>query len=283
MAPGKTIILGNGINRCFNKSSWENIIEEIIGRFSTGLTYGEIDKLPYNMQIVAASGDHVDDAMKEYCDYLNADIICEENRKMLIRLISGYDDILTTNYSFEIEQALGIKSTIPSYRKISHQTIMNLKDSQKKTNIYKYHDAGGKRIWHIHGDIAAPRSVVMGHYYYGKLVHSIQNRIPNFMREFKRCESKNEPFNPKSWVDIFMLNNVTIIGCALDLCEHDLYYLFCCKKRNFSDTVVTFVVPSCEEINFEKEILLNAYGVKIVRIDSPDYKSFYYKAIDYLK
>ena len=79
-------------------------------------------------------------------------------------------------------------------------------------------------------------------------------------------------------MDLFLLNNVVVIGCGLDLCEYDLYFLLCCKKRHFNHTTTTLFVPASEVLDTEKEMILRTYGVKIERIEGKQYINFYKSA-----
>lgn len=279
----KLLLIGNGVNRCFEKDSWGKAIENVRKRYGVSLTYDKIKELPYNMQIVAASGDNVDDAMAGYCADLCRDVISDENREFLLSITDGFDDILTTNYSFELEQALGVKPSAASYRRASEQARDGLTKRQKQMNIHKYHNAGGKRIWHIHGDAAAPSSVVMGHYYYGKLLRAIQERVSEFVPGYMGKTARGLTYEPSSWVDMFLIDDVYVIGCALDLCEYDLYYLLCCKKRRNNGSTVTYIIKDGEELGAEKKLMFDAYNVKVKKIKAADYKEFYIKAAEYVR
>ena len=90
-------------------------------------------------------------------------------------------------------------------------------------------------------------------------------------------------YEPSSWVDLFLMNDIYIIGCALDLCEYDLYYLLCCKKRRGNGSAVTYIVKQGEEISLEKKIMLDAYNVKVKKIKAADYKEFYKAAAEYVR
>ena len=50
---------------------------------------------------------------------------------MALAAVDSFDNVLTTNYSFEIEQALGIKNSVHLFRRISHQTIANYRDTER--------------------------------------------------------------------------------------------------------------------------------------------------------
>ena len=88
----------------------------------------------------------------------------------------------------------------------------------------------------------------------------------------------------QSWVDSFLAKNVHILGFGLDLSEADIWWLICCKKRNFPDTKICYYVPEDEEhpLSKGKEALLKAYDMEIID-DIPfdgEYKHFYSNAID---
>lgn len=68
------IFVGNGINRAFQGDSWSIIIQKVMCEYRPPYTYEDIKHLPFSMQIVAASGDNVNAAMKE--------IVCKELEKM---------------------------------------------------------------------------------------------------------------------------------------------------------------------------------------------------------
>ena len=98
-------------------------------------------------------------------------------------------------------------------------------EPRKQFGIYKYFEIDGKSIWHIHGEAAIPKSMILGHYYYGKLLSEIQNRVPQFMRSYKMAISKGISVTYKSWIDYFLVGDIHIIGLSLDPSEMDLWWL----------------------------------------------------------
>ncbi|MBR1433065.1 AbiH family protein [Ruminococcus sp.] len=87
---------------------------------------------------------------------------------------------------------------------------------------------GGKerRIWHIHGEARKPDSMILGHYYYGNLTAKIKNESDRLDDAYRR-----EGYKCKSWMDLFILGDVYIIGTALDVSEIDLWWLINRKAR----------------------------------------------------
>ena len=289
----RVLLIGNGISRACSSimsKSWDDLIQKIYDKYNDGY-YGKdglswIKKLPYPMQIVAASRDHVDGAMKDFAKDMDIEDLCEEDRSFLRGIIcSGQDAILTTNYTYELETAVIGKYSSYQYRKARRVT----QDTTTKTiqnHLFQYTDLGESipPIWHVHGELHARSSMIMGHYYYGKLVREIQDYIPGFMRKYKKAIAEGQDsIEVKSWVDYFLLGDVHIVGFAWDISEEDIWWLVCCKKRNFDNTRIVYHVPKQSEIaGTEKEIMMKMYGVEIDCEESGfDYLSYYQRTIVY--
>lgn len=258
------IFLGNGINRAFNQTSWSALIKSIHERNNPDLPYNDNSTLPMPMQIIIATNDKVDKAMHDVSTKIKFDITSEQKTFLKKFLDLPVNNIITANYTFEIEQAADIKNSMYSYRKI-RQLTKKCSSKEAKFNLFKnYHlDSCDKKIWHIHGDIATPSTIIMGNYYYGKLLREIQDYIPSFIRRFTYSEKNKTDLSEYSWVDLFLSNNVYMLGFGLDFNETDIWWLICCKKRHFKDTKIYFYEPS-KDITDEKRSLLKAYDVEII-------------------
>lgn len=282
------LFIGNGINRAFNGDSWEKLIDKIAVEFDSGLSKDALKDLPFPMQVVAVSKDNVNSAMKKISGDMNF-VITEEQDTFLRKVLSvSVDNIITANYTFEIEQAIGIKQSLYSYRKVRKYT-KNCKGKEDKFGLFKFYqpDNSEKKIWHIHGDITKPSTVIMGNYYYGKLLSEIQTYTSGFIKRYKTLKKQGLEITEQSWIDLFLTNNVHILGFGLDTSEIDIWWLICCKKRNFPDTKIYYYAPKDEEhpLSKGKEALLKAYDIEIIN-DIPfdgEYKQFYNDAIDEIK
>lgn len=278
------ILTGNGLallNREGKK--WEGIITEMLKKHRSPYPYSDIKNIPASMQAIIASNNTVDKEMGWLADELEKIEDDENQIECISKLLSiPADAILSTNYSFEIERTGYEKGKRSVYRKIRLST-KNVTKTEDQRNLYKYFQFmyGGKQknIWHIHGEMCKPSSMIMGHYYYGKLLAEIQNRVPILMKEYHSCQKKNTPFKPKSWVDLFLISDVYILGLSMYLCEIDLWWLIECKKRNFPETKVYFYGEAQEDVYK----MLWVYGVDLcteVQLTKGDYKQFYIDAIN---
>lgn len=279
------VFLGNGINRAFNQASWTDLVKNIYEKNNSELPYNEKSSLPMPMQIIVATGDKVDKAMQDISVALNFDITDEQKKFIESILELPVKNIITANYTFEIEQTAGVRNSMHSYRKIRKLT-KKCSAKDEKFNLFKTYEPEScdKRIWHIHGDIATASSIIMGNYYYGKLLREIQDYLPSFMRRYTYSRKNNTELTEYSWVDSFLSKNVYMLGFGLDFNESDIWWLICCKKRHFPDTKIYFYQPS-KDISDEQRALLKAYAVEIIDFLPFDdsYIEFYNCAIDDIK
>ena len=155
---------------------------------------------------------------------------------------------------------------------------------QEQFGIYKYFDVAGNNIWHIHGEAAKPDSMVLGHYYYGKLLGEIQNRVPQFIRSYKAAQTKENDISIKSWIDYFLLGNIYIVGLSLDPSEMDLWWLINCKKRNFGKCgTIHLYEPNMEDDNhIAIRALSETFDIEYTKKSIKDgkYKEYYKLVIE---
>ena len=137
------LLLGNGINRLFSQKSCDNLIEEELKKNAVEIDYSQLNGMPFNMQIIVASNDKVDEAMKTVSKKLRFDI-SEEQRAFLKSLFEiDCQSILTANYTTELEQAFGIKNNSYNFSKSQFFT-KDLTETMKKYRLHRYTLAGEK-------------------------------------------------------------------------------------------------------------------------------------------
>lgn len=193
------LLLGNGINRAFGESSWEAVINGLsTGEFDCRQKWVEaIHSLPFGLQTIVISSDSVSDGMERLSEKLMPHELQEEHALLMRKLLSlKFDAILTTNYSYEIESALlsEFKLSTGCSSKYRRKTGEGNKP-QEQFGLFKYYEVDEQQIWHIHGEAAHPSSMVMGHYYYGKLLGEIQKRIPALIRNRDRVPQNQKPIS----------------------------------------------------------------------------------------
>ncbi len=105
---------------------------------------------------------------------------------------------------------------------------------EERLGVYRYmspdRNGDSVNVWHIHGEIGRPSSVVLSHYYYWEMIACIRNYIPTLLRRYNGLRKTGE-YSPLSWIDYFMIGNVYIVRLGLDPSEMDLWWLINCKKH----------------------------------------------------
>ena len=277
----KVLLTGNGLHRAFEDTNWDKLLRSLSGDRFTNEDWEILKKLPYPQLAIAATGNHLNTGMKEASRlYIQADVLTGEDRLIKNAVDTGFDAILTTNYSYEIEKALcpGFHISIGSASKYRKKTCKD-KPKAEMTALYHYllipHDNVETVIWHIHGEAATPDSMIIGHYYYGRLLSRIQSYTAETIRRYKIAERNGDLFYPRSWVDYILFGNVYIVGQGMDLSEMDLWWLMDCK-RLYGKGTTTLYKP---EMKQEQVMLAEVCGIKAVNCRKPESFADYYESV----
>ena len=276
----RVLFAGNGVAmRIGAANKWDEIIAEFAKKYVPMIDKELLKKLPYNMQIVAATHDNVDKSMVELCQKLRGITLDEKQKAFGRRILElPFERIITTNYTYELECSVSENKTFRCRYFQQHR--------ERDMSLFGYIPVTigeeEKQIWHIHGHACAPNSVIMGHYFYGKLLSSIQSYIPKMLKGWRMRQNIDGDFEIRSWVDSFMTDDVYMVGFGMDLCEADIWWLACCKKRHFPDSRIFFYVPEWDLPKDDpRRILMNAYGIVVREISCPksDFSAFYEKIL----
>ena len=196
-------------------------------------------------------------------------------------------DILTTNYSYELETAaLDCNVTEKQIKKLAHHTAQ-VSRCEIRGRFFTYNQLpNDKRVWHIHGEARTPDSMVLGHYFYGNTVARMKAYLEQYGGLYSHYQKQGQDKPLRSWLDAFILGDVYVLGFGFDLSEFDLWWLLNRKKLEKADHgKVYFYQPHTAAFD-EKLELLKLMDVEILDCgfaesgDSPcDYKAFYNEAI----
>lgn len=287
------LLTGNGLHRAFNNEDWDCLLKELSANRFTEEEWEAINKLSYPQRAIIATSNSVLEGIKSVSDrYIQASTFPGEDELVHCAVRAGFETILTTNYSYEIEKALCPEFHVSSgkasrYRK---KTCSNKPRTETDT-LYQYmllpvsSDSDGSSrvdeisIWHIHGEAARPGTMIIGHYYYGRVLSVVRTYIKETIKRYKYAERRGELFYPRSWVDYILFGNVYIIGQGMDQSEMDLWWLMDCKKLHGKGSV-TLYKP---EMPLEQIKLAEACGVRVEQCDKPQsYVRYYEELFHYL-
>lgn len=298
----KVLVVGNGINLSFPgakktdsiiQNEWKKHYDETLpGRlsnetFSKGEKEHPIWSLPFPMQVVVSTRGHVQECMTDIADSFKEQDVSEKQKDLIKEILkTRFDAVLTTNYSLEFE-----KSTIENptdkrlynhYRRTAEQT-----EQQKQFGVFQCTELPFENnpfLWHIHGTALRKKSLIMGQFYYGKLLTEVVNRSKVVIRSYQKSQSEWRPFCPLSWVDYFLIGDLHIIGFSMDFSESDIWWLLGMKKTSvFSDSKVVLYNP--DTLEEKMQLMCGCYNIDTPRNiafdDSvPDDKYInYYKAV----
>ena len=193
----------------------------------------------------------------------------------------NFNNILTTNYDYNFTPyATGIKT------------------KETKYSLYRYQMYNNTKIWHIHGEINAPESIMIGYEHYMSSIHNIQINQKENQKENKKI----------SWIDIFLNDNIYILGLGLDFGEIDLWWLLSYRNRLILDNKIQKnkviyiknkkLISSSINLSEEEKInnilknkeekakieMLKVFGVEIKEIIfENNYIDYYNQVIQFLK
>lgn len=288
----RVLLLGNGINRAFGNSSWGDILDKMSCGAYSEKEIKKLKTMPYPLQAVVASADCVDKGVELFAKDLCSNEVNEKQKDILQKLIDNkYDAILTTNYSYEIEYAMDESFSCKYKQKCSHRkTTYKGTTVDEQFGLFKYNEVSCKDttipVWHIHGEAARPKSIVLGHYYYGKLLSRLQYYVSTVISRYEGCNRYKKSFTPKSWLDYFLVGDVDIIGLGLDTSEMDLWWLINCKKINcekLGNGAVTWYEPNLNNENaFAKKVLAETYGMKVLTdtVGKEEFEKYYFQLVE---
>lgn len=270
----KVLLLGNGILQTFGGESWSAFLESIKRRNDIS---GDLSKIncPEPLKAILVTNDQVDVAMKDKCKKIfEQGNISAELATVLQQLLSmDFDYILTTNYTYELEQAAIYPQNLTKYKldKMATSTT-GVIDRKYLLHTYNRVNLNGKeiKIWHIHGEAKKPSSTILGHYYYGNTLFEIKKAV-NDIRDIYFDESSDV----KTWAEAFIFADIYCLGFGFGLAEFDLWWLLNRKAREQNNTGKLYFYEPQNENDFAKIELLSLMkkvdGSRLVEIIDLDY------------
>jgi hypothetical protein len=255
----KVLLLGNGLCRAYGGMSWDRLLDEIKDNqaFPHPASYYMLpmplkaallanNRLAHKLrQVVAESQTNLEQSQRT--TWRNFVFTTEQMRSQICRLVNcNFDYVLTTNYSYEIEASLLGEEKLSPPQIAKLMNYHEVDNAQTQFLINTFNQVGEIPIWHIHGEARKPDSMILGHYYYGKLLRRCVARLDGTKeiledkklvyhgkeKEFIRNIKVKRPQKIGSWIDAFVLGDVYILGFGMDFSEADLWWLIEYKRNH---------------------------------------------------
>lgn len=259
------LLLGNGINLAYGGISWKELLKGINVRDDLDIDHLT---LPMPLQAILLSNNCLKDAMKENNGCFCGEIKTEEQMKVLQELLSfGFDDILTTNYSYELEAAATGREKV-SFQYVSRKqdktSAVTKAESKFMFHTFNHVDFNNveNRIWHIHGESRKPDSMILGHYWYGNMLSRMKSLSDSGKDTFYQKQQTGVEQTYESWLDSFIMGNVYVLGFGFDPSEIDLWWLLNRKKREKAQTGKLYFYEMKSEKSYEKVELMRLLGAE---------------------
>ena len=281
----KVLLLGNGMNRVFGGASWSGLLEKIN---RTDFTADQVKGIPFPMQAVLLSKDHVDVSLHDLQRELTHCEVHPWLSEQLQRLLAmPFDCILTPNFTYEIQCAVMPDFVDHAPRYLTHTSAVPL--AEKGFMLHTYYNlpvaARTLPLFHIHAEARLPDTVLLRHYYYGNLLFCCDEYLT---RRAPACRYPlwvgGGEMEALSWLDYFILGDVYSLGFGFDTSEMDLWWLLCRKKRERADHGELYFFEPERKSALTKKALLEAYQAKCVTLgvsepEGKDYRNFYEMAV----
>lgn len=223
---GNCLLLGNGINRCCDGMSWEDLLAKIARSYfvsedtmkSPALAFEQLCSAVLSRNIVASRDSFAIDTLREL----------DEINQAKFNDIFGkfkslpFENILTTNFDYAIERAYIEDSEHNSY-------TQNVFMSQETKHSNKRHTKidGKTNVFHIHGELDKPNTICLGYVHYVENLNSIMHKLLDYDKASDDYRIKAEVFGNEliSWAQFFFTENIYIVGLGLYDCDMDLWWL----------------------------------------------------------
>ncbi|MEW8192674.1 MAG: SIR2 family protein [Candidatus Thiodiazotropha sp.] len=289
----RCLLIGNGFNLVSDRgASWNALLNKLAGKPRTQHEEDIRKAKPFTLWFEEISSKkRSGDLKSEIAEYLAESVTTNNHHEDVMSL--GIQNILTTNYDYNLEEASG------------EAWYQNHPAKENYYSLFRRNSLTNSHIWHIHGELNNVRSIMLGHEQYT----GYNQKIANFMSYGVSTEAKKRKGKPylskysqkakgrkgdvETWVDIFLESEVHIIGFRLDYTENHLWSLITRKnnilknrRRGINVGKVVFHRCSDKKQSIEDEArlsILSALGVDVRDHTANTYADAYDECIKRLR
>lgn len=249
----QSVLFGNGLNLLNEGTpSWDDLLKEIAmecldKNIPNTLKYEAIIlKQPYREEpglLVTSDGKYIRTSDGGLL-YVSGEEIESKLKKDIAKRVSLYkpneiyrlvselpvSHFMTTNYDNTLLKQLGAES------------ITGRNQQEQLYSIRRHytlsHEGQEQYYWPIHGNIDSPRSIMLGFDHYCGALSKVESyvkggydipisgRIASIIKRLQEGIEK-----PLSWIDLFFMSDVHIIGQGLDYAEMDIWWVLNRRRR----------------------------------------------------
>jgi hypothetical protein len=227
-----SLLIGNGINRVTNKdASWERVLNAMVPGNRTGAALEHMKHKPFALvyeEILLSRMSGNKPKNEQIIKETIAGAIGKLQHNDLHRRVmsSGIRHVITTNYDYSFEDASRLSN--------KRSNVMR----ENKYSVFRRRALGNTFVWHIHGEVDAPNTITLGYDQYSGYLQKLRGYATA-----DRESTSGSPFKAGitdfdavdgtvySWLDVFLRDDIHIVGLGLDYTEIDLWWALTHKAR----------------------------------------------------
>ena len=272
----RVLLLGNGILRLEGSMDWKSLLHSIRKRDVDG---AEIREIPYAMQPEVLCGTDVEEVQRRTARQMTQ-VPSYEGQVLRDLLALDFDCVLTTNFSYEVENVLLGRPFTETERKKALRVLHGPRNAQHNTSLcYLVPNAAGRMIpvFHIHGDSARSHSLVLSYFSYAASV----SHLVDIARERQRPAQPGQP--GWSWLDWFLAGDIYEIGFGFDFSEFDVWWAAERKNQEGTGSLTAYFTEPLTRA--KPQLLLESMGarVRVLRVAPEDYAPGYRQITDEIR
>ncbi len=279
--PPKVLFLGNGVLKLDNKGvKWDDLIKSLNPDFTDNLK-----DIPMAMRPEAVSGTDAEEVQRKTAALMENGIP-HEILKQLAAM--DFDAILTTNYTYEIEEALSGARWSTYSRKKAHTTLHDkpgVHHNTYKCNIVRTKDGRELPVFHVHGEKDRKHSLVLSYYSYANSVYRLVEMNKQRGNSYAEKQEAGNLLECHGWLDYFLLGDVYAVGFGFDFSEFDIWWALERKSREKAvhGQLHAYMIDSQQDT--AKSIMLKSMDVdeRFIQVEDGIYLKAYEQMLDDLK
>lgn len=284
-----TILYGNGLNRLSNAPSWDQVMIHLDPTWGSKniSSHNVPNTIQYDQIDINSSNSFL---LFQLCDIFNVNN--KWQNKVYYELSKRSDvNYITTNYDLTLESY---------FQTELYNALRSKEGGEIKYNVLTYYKAMAvnKKIWHIHGDIKRPESIILGYDHYCKQIKRLDNYLlPCYNLSKSPKKRENEKENIETWANVFFTDDIYIIGLGLGFEELDLWWLLdkwarYQRKRKeeglpptnkivYLDATIKNMKQSLAEVRYKKNFstVLHDFGMDYIVCEENTWEDAYMKCL----
>ena len=274
----RVLMLGNGVLQLAGGGSWGALLDAIS---SVPVEKEKLTEVPYAMQPECLCGVDVEEVQRK-----TASAIQDSQVHTILRQLveMPFDAILTTNYTYEIEDAITGGKWDDRQRRKAFCALDGNTHVHHNTCICNLVTGSGGRtipVFHLHGERLRKHSLVLSYYSYANAVSRLVSLNKQRGNAYQEKQEANEPLQVLSWLDYFLMGDVYGVGFGFDTSEFDIWWAIERKAREKAKhgRLCAYMITNHDR-NLPHEILFEAMAVRYKRLDAVSgYENAYIEAV----